>query len=116
MPTPIPSAPDSKESLYHNHSSGISPWESNVSVGNIFKELAVNIVSISHPEDGDEVMIQSDTDPWIKHLNALWEIHFEQCKPHTEDRVIQINLGDEANPKPIFISCLLYTSPSPRDS
>ena len=52
----------------------------------------------------NEEMIQSDTDPWIKHLNALWDIHFEQREPPTEDRAIQINLGDEANPKPIFIS------------
>jgi len=45
-----------------------------------------------------------DTDPWIKHLKALWDIHFEQREPPTEDKVIQINLGDEANLKPIFIS------------
>jgi len=29
---------------------------------------------------------------------------FEQREPPTEDKVVQINLGDEANPKPIFIS------------
>jgi len=49
-------------------------------------------------------MIQSDTDPWIKHLNTLWDIYFEQCEPPIEDKVTQINLGDEANPKPIYIS------------
>ena len=49
-------------------------------------------------------MIQSDTDPWIKHLNTLWDTRFEQREPPTEDKVVQINLGDEANPKPIFIS------------
>ena len=48
-------------------------------------------------------MIQSDTDPWIKHLNTLWDIRFGQHKPPKEDKVTQINLGDEANPKPIFI-------------
>ena len=62
------------------------------------------MVSTSHLEDGDEEMIQSDTDPWIKHLNALWDTRFEQREPPTEDKVVQINLGDEANPKPIFIS------------
>jgi len=70
----------------------------------IFKELSVNMISTSHPEDGDEEMIQSDTDPWIKHLNTLWDIRFEQREAPTEDKIIQINLGDEANPKPIFIS------------
>ena len=49
-------------------------------------------------------MIQSDTDPWIKHLNNLWDTRFEQREPPTEDKIVQINLRDEANPKPIFIS------------
>ena len=62
------------------------------------------MVSISHLKDGDEEMIQSDTNPWIKHLNTLWEICFKQREPPIEDKVIQVNLGDEANPKPIFIS------------
>ena len=76
----------------------------------IFKQISVNIVSTTHLKDGDEEMIQSDTDPWIKHLNALWDIRFEQRKPPIEDKVIQINLGDEANPKPIFISESLLPS------
>jgi len=61
--TPIPSASESEESLCHNHSSGTSLWESDISVSNIFKQLSVNMVSTSHPENGDEEMIQSDTDP-----------------------------------------------------
>ena len=69
--TPIPSASKSEESLYHIYSSGTSTLESDVSVVNIFRELSVNMVSTSHLEDGDEEMIQSDTDPWIKHLNTL---------------------------------------------
>ena len=76
---------------------------SDVNVGNIFKELSVNMVSISHPKDEDEEMIQSDIDPWIKHLNILWDIRFEQREPPTEDKVTQINLEEEANPKPIFL-------------
>ena len=59
--TLILSAFESEESLFHNHSSSTSSWESDVSDGNIFKELSVNMVSTSHPEDGDEEMIQSDT-------------------------------------------------------
>ena len=61
--TPIPSASESEELLYHNHSPGTSSWESDVNVGNIFKDLLVNMVSTSHPEDEDEEMIQSDIDP-----------------------------------------------------
>ena len=68
------------------------------------QRISVNIVLTSHLTDGDEEMIQSDTDPWIKHLNTLWDIRFEQREPPTEDKVTQINMGDEANPKPIFIS------------
>jgi len=49
-------------------------------------------------------MIQSDTDLWIKHLNTLWDVRFEQREPPTEDKVTQSNLGDEANLKTIFIS------------
>jgi len=54
------------------------------------------MISISHPEDGDEQMIQSNTDPWIKHLNTLWDIRFEQHESPTEDKVTQVNLGDES--------------------
>ena len=48
-----------------------------VSVGAIFKILSVTMVLASHLENEDEdiveskQMIQSDTDPWIKHLNTL---------------------------------------------
>ena len=62
------------------------------------------MISTSYPEDRDEEMIQADTDPWIKYLNTLKDIRFEQLELPTEDKVTQINLGDEASPKPIFIS------------
>jgi len=61
--TSIPSASESKKSLYHNHSFGTSSWESDVSVGNLFTELSVNIVSASHLEDENKETIQSNTDP-----------------------------------------------------
>jgi len=38
------------------------------------------------------------------------DVHFEQRELPTEDKVTQINLGDEANPKPIFISESLSSS------
>ena len=50
--TPIPSASESEESLYLKHSSGMSSWESDVSIGDIFKDLSVNMVSTGHPKDG----------------------------------------------------------------
>ena len=65
------------------------------------------MVSTSHLENEDkdetEEMTQSDIDPRIKYLNTLWDIHFEQHEPLIEDKVIQSNMGNEANPKPIFI-------------
>ena len=106
MSTPIPSGSKSKESLYHDHSSGTSSWESDISVGAIFKDLSVNMVSTSYLEDEDEdkETIQSDTDPQIKHLNTLWDIRFEHREPSTDNKVIQINLHDEVYVKSIFTS------------
>jgi len=46
-------------------------------------------------------------------LNTLWDIRFEQREPPIEDKVTQINLGSEANPKPIFVSESL--SPSEKE-
>jgi len=84
--TPIPLASESEELLYHNHSSGTSSWESDVSISNIFEELSVNMVSTSHLEDEDEEIIQSDIDPWMKHLNTLWDIRFEQRESPNPDQ------------------------------
>jgi len=88
----------------------MSSWDSDISVGDIFESLSENMVSTSHLKDDredtfeSEELIQSDFDPWIKHLNTFWDARFEQREPPTEDKVTQINLRDEANPKPIFIS------------
>ena len=60
--------------------------------------------STSHLEEKDKEMIQSDTDPGINHLNIFWDIHFEKRQSPTEDKMDLINLGSEANPKPIFVS------------
>ena len=93
---PIPSDFEFEESLYHGHSSGTLSWESDVSIGDIFRDLSVNMVSISHLEDEDEEMMQLDTDPHIKHLNTLKDMRFKQHEPSIEDKVVQINLGSEA--------------------
>jgi len=77
------------------------------------------MISASHLEKNEEdiieseELIQSDSDPWIKYLNTLWDVYFEHCKPPAEDKVTQINLGDEVKPKPIFISESL--SPSEKE-
>ena len=61
MCPPLSSNFEYKESLYHDRLSGTSSWESDDSVGAIFENLSVNMISTSHLED--EEMIQSDTDP-----------------------------------------------------
>jgi len=76
----------------------------------------VNKVSTSYLKDDREdtfefeELVQLDSDLWIKYLNTLWNIHFEQREPPTEDKVTQINLEDEANLKTIFISKSLLLS------
>jgi len=45
-----------------------------------------------------------DTDPWAQQLDLQWEKHFEQRDPPTEDKVIQIDVGDQTYPKLISIS------------
>ena len=60
-----------------------------------------------------EELIQPDSGPWIKHLNILLDTRFKQREPPTEDEVTQVNLGDKANPNPIFINKNL--SPSEKE-
>lgn len=55
------------------------------------------------PKDDKVELIDKEDDPWIKLLNALQDTLLEQYEPPTEDNSFQIDLGDEANPKPIFI-------------
>ena len=102
MSTPVSSNLKSEKRVCHNQSSGTSSWVSDVSVSAIFKSYLVNMISTSHMEDeveeGTKEMIQSDSDPWIKHLKTLWDIHFKQRKLPTVDKVVHITLGDEANP------------------
>ena len=75
--TPVSSDSKSEEEVHLDSSSATSPWDSDISVGFIFESLSVNMVSINHLEDDredtfkSEELIQSDSDPWIKHLNTL---------------------------------------------
>jgi len=45
-----------------------------------------------------------DADPWAQQLALQLEKHFEQCEPPTKDKVVQVDVSDQANPKIISIS------------
>ena len=45
-----------------------------------------------------------NTNPWARQHDFQWEKHFEQRDPPTEDKVIQIDVGDQMHPKLIYIS------------
>ena len=59
---------ESEKEVYHDSSSATSSWDSDVSIGDIFRSLSVNMVSTSHlKENGgntfeSEELIQSDSD------------------------------------------------------
>ena len=69
----------------------------------LFKNLSVNMTSSSQLEHG-ETIETFDAELWAQQLDCQWEKRFEQCEPLTEDKVIQVNLGSQDHPKPIFIS------------
>jgi len=46
----------------------------------------------------------TDVEPWAQQLDFQWKKRFEQRELPTEDKVIQVNLGSQDHPKPIFIS------------
>jgi len=45
-----------------------------------------------------------NTDSWAQQLDLQWEKPFEQCEPPTEDKAIQVDVGDQTHPKLISIS------------
>jgi len=61
------------------------------------------MTSIS-PIEQDENIEPFDNDPWAQQLDLQWEKHFEQREPPTEDKVIQVDVGDQTHPKLISIS------------
>jgi len=72
-------------------------------MGVIFKKLFANMTSISQTEQ-DEDIETFDTDPWAQQLDLQWEKCFEQCELPTEDKVIQVDVGDQTHSKLISIS------------
>src|SRR3954462_13892510 len=96
---------DSNPLARYDHSSDTSSFNSDVSIGTLFEPVSVNMISAQPEPDDDEIeLIGTEDDPWIKHLNMLWDIRFEQREPPTDDAPLQVNMGDEANLKPIHIS------------
>jgi len=87
---------ESKESL-PLHTSNLLDWESDVSVVVIFKNLFTNMTSITQVKQ-DEDIVPFDIGPWAQQLNLQWEKHFEQREPPTEDKVIQVDVGDQTHP------------------
>src|SRR5436189_247190 len=91
-----------------DYSSSTSSWESDISIGGLFEGLSINMVSASPLEDledmvCDDSLLEEDNDPWIRHLNTLWDIRFKQREPPTDDKLLKIDLGDGLTPKPIFV-------------
>src|SRR3954470_24331731 len=86
-------------------------YDSDFSMGALFGPVSVNIVSAEPEPNNNEIeLIDTEDDPWIKHLNMLWDIRFEQRELPIEDALLQVNMDDEANPKPIYISDNLSSS------
>ena len=79
-------------------------WDSDVSTGTVFKGLIANMTIADSLENGEDDQMSSYPDHWSHHLDSQWDGRFEQREPPTEDKVLQVNMGDEINPKPIFIS------------
>lgn len=89
--TLIQSDSDSDELVY---SSSTLSWESDVSMVAIFKSFYAKMVSIRHSEDKEELeLIQSDNNPWIRHLSTLWDAFSEQHEPTIDDKLTHVNLG-----------------------
>ena len=104
-PTEQSESEDGSLSPIQSQSSSSSGWEYDVSVGAVFKNLSVNMTSASHIEEEDESQLEPlDCDPWAQQMSYQWEMRFEQREPPTEDKVIQVDVGDKDHSKPIFIS------------
>src|SRR4051812_22854230 len=103
--TPDQSDMDSNPLARYDHSSNTSSFNSDISVGTLFEPVSVNMASALLEPDDDEIeLIDTVDDPWIRHLNMLWDIRFEQCEPPTDDALLQVNMGDETSLKPIYTS------------
>ena len=64
----------------------------------VFKNLFANMTSINQVEQ-EEDNEPFDVDSWAHQLDLQWQKCFEQRKPPTENKMIQVDVGDQANPK-----------------
>jgi len=101
--TPPTLLPFEEDKSFPSYSSASSEWESDVSVGVLFKDLFVNITSIDQLEHEEAIEI-FDIEPWAQQLNFQWEKRYEQREPPTEDKIIQVDVGTRDHPEPISIS------------
>ena len=74
-----------------SHSATSSEWDSDISVGMMFKNLTINMTSSSQLEPAEA----TDEEPWAQLLDLQWEKRFELREPPTEDKVMQVNLGSD---------------------
>ena len=70
----------------------------------LFDSLTINMAMMDPAEMAEDGQVPLYDETWDRHVNAQWNSRFEQCEPPTEDEILQVNMGTEANPEPIFIS------------
>jgi len=100
--TPTQFQPEGDESL-PSHSSSSSEWESDVSVGVLFKILFINMTLINQLEH-KEAIEMFDAEPGLSNSISSGRSDFKQHEPPTEDRLIQVDVSSRDHTKPISIS------------
>jgi len=91
--TPSARSDSGTEESLPSHSSDSSSWELDSSMGVVFKNFFANITSISQAEYDEDTEL-FNTDPWAQKLDLHWKKRFEQREPSTEDKVVQVDVGD----------------------
>lgn len=66
--------------------------------------MSVKMVSTSTNLDWEQFDYEDPSQAWAQRKEAQWELRFEQHEPPREDQIIQMNIGDAKNSKPIFVS------------
>ena len=72
-------------------------------MGLVFKKPFANMTLINQMEQ-DEDIEPFDTDLWTQQLDLQWKKRFEQREPLTEDKIIQVDVSDQAHSNLISIS------------
>lgn len=70
--------------------------------------LSSNMVTAKFPEDDEDIIETHKAEPWAQRIDTQRELRFEQREPPIEDQLDQIDVRDEASPRPIFISQSLF--------